>query len=518
MTETTSKNFQQWVGDGETTVFSPSNVTVQDQSHLAVYIGDSLQTIVTDYTVVIVSGVATVTFLSVPEIGVRVTVVRQEPLEQNTDLTTINTFRAQGFEGALDSIVRQIYRVWHRLSRSLTLPDSNVDGLGQFDARSNRVGNVGDPTADQDVVTKAFAEGRYALQSASAGDMFKATYDPDADGKVISAVNADIAPWSGLTGIPASFTPATHTHTATDVDDFNTAADTRIASSAQDVSIWEAGTGITEGAVSPAKVAAAIAALAPGGGGGGSGDMSKSVYDTDEDGKVNSAVNADVAPWSGLTNVPASFTPSSHNHTASEITDFNTSADARITASAQAEAAWIAGTATTASAVSPAHVKAAIDALGGGGSFTPVAIETDSDITGTSYDLSGLSTDHDKFLIFCSGVQPSVDNSDLEILFTDDDFTSVETTGYIGRDSNLISLIGNTNTWDASAANAVTCTIHLQRLTGTKILCTTIMHETGNTGFATVTLFDSGTSINGIRLQPDSGTIIGTALLSAWKI
>lgn len=66
--------------------------------------------------------------------------------------------------------------------------------------------------------------------------------------------------------------------------------------------------------------------------GDGSGDMVKSTYDTDDDGKVDAAVTADVAPWAGLTGVPASFTPSSHNHTASEVTDFNTTADARITA------------------------------------------------------------------------------------------------------------------------------------------------------------------------------------------
>lgn len=45
------------------------------------------------------------------------------------------------------------------------------------------------------------------------GDMAKSVYDPDDDGKVVSAVSADAAPWSGITGKPAAFPPETHTHT-----------------------------------------------------------------------------------------------------------------------------------------------------------------------------------------------------------------------------------------------------------------------------------------------------------------
>ena len=41
-----------------------------------------------------------------------------------------------------------------------------------------------------------------------------------------------------------------------------------------------------------------------GGGSGGSGDMLKSVYDPNDDGKVNSAVNADSVPWTGVTGRP----------------------------------------------------------------------------------------------------------------------------------------------------------------------------------------------------------------------
>ncbi|MCR9239677.1 MAG: phage tail fiber protein [Alphaproteobacteria bacterium] len=378
MTETTEKNHQQWPGNDVTTIFSPSSMNVRDQADLAVYVDDTLQVITTDYSVGIISQVATVTFVTAPATGEIVTIVREEPLEQSTDLTTINTFRAEGFEGALDSIVRQIYRLWHKVTRSLTLPDSNVDGSGQFDARSNRIGNVGDPTDGQDAVTKEYAENRYALQSAGGGDMFKAVYDTDGDGKVNEAITADIAPWSGLTGIPASFTPATHTHTATDVDDFNTATDARIASSAQDVSVWETGTGITEGVVSPAKIAAAIAAIAPGG-----GDMIKATYDSNNNGKVDAADAADVAPWAGLTGVPATFAPSAHSHTASEVTDFNASADARISAAVSVSVqAYDADTAKTDVAQTFSALQAcSVETLVDGAIITPTGTQNAHQVT-----------------------------------------------------------------------------------------------------------------------------------------
>jgi hypothetical protein len=61
-----------------------------------------------------------------------------------------------------------------------------------------------------------------------------------------------------------------------------------------------------------------------GGGGGGTGDMSKSTYDTDGDGKVNSAVSADSVAWTGVTGKPSTFAPSAHTHATSEVTGLDT--------------------------------------------------------------------------------------------------------------------------------------------------------------------------------------------------
>ena len=58
--------------------------------------------------------------------------------------------------------------------------------------------------------------------------------------------------------------------------------------------------------------------------GQGVGDMTKAVYDTNDDGKVNEAdhaANADAVPWSGITGKPGSFTPAAHSHAAADISD-----------------------------------------------------------------------------------------------------------------------------------------------------------------------------------------------------
>jgi len=53
----------------------------------------------------------------------------------------------------------------------------------------------------------------------------------------------------------------------------------------------------------------------------GTGDMLKSTYDTDNDGIVDSAA---AAPWAGITGKPSTFTPSTHTHAQSDITNLVT--------------------------------------------------------------------------------------------------------------------------------------------------------------------------------------------------
>lgn len=61
-------------------------------------------------------------------------------------------------------------------------------------------------------------------------------------------------------------------------------------------------------------------------GNAGYGDMLKSVYDTDGDGIVD---NAKSVPWSGVSGKPSTFTPSSHTHSISQITNLQATLDAK---------------------------------------------------------------------------------------------------------------------------------------------------------------------------------------------
>lgn len=58
----------------------------------------------------------------------------------------------------------------------------------------------------------------------------------------------------------------------------------------------------------------------------GNGDMLKSVYDTDNDGKVDSAETADAVPWAGVSGKPSAFTPAPHTHAAADLPSASTGA------------------------------------------------------------------------------------------------------------------------------------------------------------------------------------------------
>ena len=66
------------------------------------------------------------------------------------------------------------------------------------------------------IATTAFVQA--ALTGFGAGDMAKATYDSNNNGKVDAAEAADSVPWTGVTGKPTSFTPATHSHAIAQVE------------------------------------------------------------------------------------------------------------------------------------------------------------------------------------------------------------------------------------------------------------------------------------------------------------
>ena len=180
------------------------------------------------------------------------------------------------------------------------------------------------------------------------GDMEKAAYDPDNDGKVEAADAADTVPWTGVQNPPATYPPEEHTHPGADVTSSVPNADsvpwTGVSSKPAAYppeTHQHAGADITSAvananAVPWSGVQNPPATYPPdahdhddryytegelntsGAGGAvhwdnitnkpdaGTGDMTKNIYDPDLDGKVESADAADSVPWSGITGKPAS--------------------------------------------------------------------------------------------------------------------------------------------------------------------------------------------------------------------
>lgn len=75
-------------------------------------------------------------------------------------------------------------------------------------------GNVSDlsglTTTDKSTVVAALNEINAKASGAGSGDMQKATYDTNNNGKVDAAELADAVPWAGVTGKPATFPPSDH--------------------------------------------------------------------------------------------------------------------------------------------------------------------------------------------------------------------------------------------------------------------------------------------------------------------
>ena len=76
--------------------------------------------------------------------------------------------------------------------------------------------------------------------------------------------------------------------------------------------------------------------------GAGAGDMLKSAYDANNDGKVDAADTADAVAWTGVTGKPSSFTPAAHTHPTSEVTGL----DAALAAKAPLASPDLTGTPT----------------------------------------------------------------------------------------------------------------------------------------------------------------------------
>lgn len=112
------------------------------------------------------------------------------------------------------------------------------------------------------------------LSGAGLGDMLKNVYDKNNNGKIDTAELAESVPWTGVTGKPSTYPPEAHNH---------------------------------DGAYAPLVDGIVPEAYLPPMESGGTGDMTKAVYDTTDNGKVDVAEVAESVDWSGVQNKPTTL-------------------------------------------------------------------------------------------------------------------------------------------------------------------------------------------------------------------
>ena len=175
---------------------------------------------------------------------------------------------------------------------------------------------------------------------------------------VYTAGSATSVPWSGVTGKPSAFTPSSHTHTKSQITDFPTSMP------ASDVYAWakastkpsytksEVGLGNVDNTADTNKsvkyaTSAGTATNVYGGAANTTSEKYRHVWFSDSatetarayndalkydpksntmtvniSGSAASAATASSVAWGNVTGKPSTFTPSSHTHTKSQITDF----------------------------------------------------------------------------------------------------------------------------------------------------------------------------------------------------
>jgi len=103
----------------------------------------------------------TVTFLiedGEPQTGETLIIYGNPAMTQLVDYIAGGTFPAESHEEALDRLTLQSTRTREIAERALPLTDSSTDGSGQYDANSNRISNLGTPTATTDAATKTYTD------------------------------------------------------------------------------------------------------------------------------------------------------------------------------------------------------------------------------------------------------------------------------------------------------------------------------------------------------------------------
>ena len=143
-------------------------------------------------------------------------------------------------------------------------------------------------------------------------------------------------------------------------------------------------------------------------------------------------------------------------------------------------------------------------------------VEEDSDITGASYDVTDLG-DYQELLLVFKDLSPSADNNELRIRFSDDNGTTFETTGYVGRGESDFGIVINQNAFDASSAWSGFIRIYKPGSTNKQVCFDGVLGLSSIANIAqTFGFFDNGNAVDALQLYLETGTIDGSSQLSVY--
>lgn len=153
MTISANDRRKTYVGNGVATAFNGPRAFLS--SHIQVFTGTHpVYNLVppSQYTVTkLRANVSTITFNTAPALNLDILILRTVPLDQPADITNQGAFLPEIHEDAFDYRVMQLQQL---LDNGMQLVLDPVTGEFVWDARGNRIVNVGDATADADAVNR----------------------------------------------------------------------------------------------------------------------------------------------------------------------------------------------------------------------------------------------------------------------------------------------------------------------------------------------------------------------------